>query len=303
MSGDKGHPEIREFNESYNFAKDPLAAASASCSNGTRRRRLVTLLAAFALVSFGLQHFARLPVTPFNYNLHNIANDPRLEPYQSIGSAEYCAEWPTSTDSQASTVSFDLLKGADLLFFLSRGPVAGHLNMIRRTNYSEPGVPAHIRVEVTTEERDRKLTKVCRVGNDARNERGILIWAEPRHPHNEQKEHASVNITIAIPLNLRAHKDITTDLPMFSHRFSGFGDWWSPTAFGTLRFKASNAPILYDSLIGDSAFIQTSNAEVEGEFTGKNKLAVQTSNSHITSWAWMSGEGSGSEINLRTSHG
>ncbi|KAJ6606429.1 hypothetical protein DFH09DRAFT_8519 [Mycena vulgaris] len=272
--------------------------------NGNRRL-FSFLLAAFILVSFGL----RIRGIPLSVQLpfkttgeeHN-ADDPRLEPYQNVDDAQDCAEWPTSVDSDRSTVSFDLLKGADLLFFLSRGPVSGHFDIIRKTNNSYPGVSKWITVEVATQyedESDLRRTKVCRVGNEARNERGVLIWAERGHPQRR------VNITVIIPLHLRLHKDITTDLSMFTHDITGtFADWWSPTMFGVLRFKSSDAPIIYNAgLIADSAFIQTSNAQVGGEFTGMNRLHIHTSNAPIGVYAWMSGRGAGSEVTLITSHG
>lgn len=133
--------------------------------------------------------------------------------------------------------------------------------MDRRTNYSYPGASPYITVEVTTQYQDESdlRTKVCLMGNETRNERGILIWVrrvEHFMPSAEEifqgePGHAltSINVTIIIPLHLRSHKDITTDLPMFSHDITGsFDDWWSPTYFGDLRFKSSNAPILYSKV-------------------------------------------------------
>ncbi|KAJ7491260.1 hypothetical protein FB451DRAFT_1389975 [Mycena latifolia] len=174
--------------------------------------------------------------------------------------------------------------------------------MIRKDSDPGPIPSRYVTVEVTTQyedEEDLRRTKACRVGNEARNERGILIWADHGHPHRV------VNITVLVPLHLRVHKDITTDQQRFSHDIVGdFADWWSPTRFGVLRFKSSDAPILYHTgLWADSAFIQTSNARVEGDFTGTNRLHIHTSNAPIAASAWMSGVGAGSEITLSTSHG
>ena len=98
------------------------------------------------------------------------------QPYQSIDKAQECAKWPISTDSNISTVSFDLLKGADLLFALSKGPVTGPFELIRKTNYSYPGAsPVSLATRFQSRS-DLDRTKICRVGNDIRNERGVLIW-------------------------------------------------------------------------------------------------------------------------------
>ncbi|KAJ7460977.1 hypothetical protein B0H11DRAFT_2286058 [Mycena galericulata] len=186
-------------------------------------------------------------------------------------------------------------------FILSNGGVTGRFEMIRETNYSYPGVENFIEVRVTTqyEEEDLKRTRVCQVGNEARNERGITVQADTDTPR-------TVNITVRIPGHLRSHRDISTDLPLFSHDITGdFADWWSRTYFRDLRFKSTNASIRYNAgLLAKSAFIQISDGQVQGEFSG-NQLHVQTSNSPIMieAIAWMDGLGAGSEITLSTSHG
>ncbi|KAJ7168299.1 hypothetical protein C8R43DRAFT_145925 [Mycena crocata] len=100
---------------------------------------------------------------------------------------------------------------------------------------------------------------------------------------------------------MRFHKDMAK----FSHDITGsFDDWWSPTEFGVIRFKSSDALILFTSgLRTVSAFIQTSNAEVRGELSGKNRVDIKTSNSPISIVVWMSGLGNGSDITLITSNG
>ncbi|KAJ7273114.1 hypothetical protein C8J57DRAFT_1506662 [Mycena rebaudengoi] len=284
----------------------PLEAPIQSPTNtrllrGPHKRFLPLLFTSFIL---GIWIFVPLPTTP-KTSVLNVAHDPRLDAYQSPDGAEYCAEWHTPTGSKISTISIDLLQGADLLFFLSRGPVAGNFIMDRKTNYSDPGVPRHIKVEVATEDQENlKQTKVCRVANDARNERGVLIWVNPKHPHEAQRALVNVNITVAVPLNIRSHKDLTTDLSMFAHNIIGsFADWWSPTFFRDLRFKSSNAPIVWDGFNARSAFIQTSNAEVQGELDPENKVHIQTSNAAVRCSVWKARSGSESEIKIITSHG
>ncbi|KAJ7221730.1 hypothetical protein GGX14DRAFT_430861 [Mycena pura] len=200
------------------------------------RRLFSLLLATFVLATFGLRVF-RLEQ----------ARTPEFT-VDAIDKAQECAKWPISTDSNISTVSFDLLKGADLLFTLSRGPVTGQFELIRKTNYSYPGASPYI---------------TCRVGNDTRNERGVLIWGEPLAGRY---------------------------LAMFSHYIGGgFDDWWSPTRFRDLRFKSSDASILFDSHF---------NAPVDAA-----SKYVQTSNSPLRAQAWMNGQGAGSGITLNNSNG
>ncbi|KAJ7349110.1 hypothetical protein DFH08DRAFT_742957, partial [Mycena albidolilacea] len=272
-----------------------------SLPRGTRARRLFScLVATLILVSFGLRVTRPEKPAALVTDLIDIAEDPRLEPYQTLDDAQECAEWPTSPDSNISTVSFGLLNGADLLFVLSRGPVIGHFEMIRRRNYSYPGAEPYINVEVTTQYHDEAVlrrTKVCRMGNEARNERGVLVWAEPGHPST------SVNVTVIIPPHLRSHKDISTDLATFSHDISASfdRDWWSPTYFKDLRFKSSDAPIQFPGLRGRSAAIQTSNGEVRGYFEATKEIQIQTRNAPIEVFAVM--RDLDGEITLRTSNG
>lgn len=112
---------------------------------------------------------------------------------------------------------------------------------------------------------------------------------------------------------------------MFSHHIGDFFDIWSPTTFEIVRLRTSNAAIRYvvrhdchrstlnnladyfspyQGLVADSAFIQTSDAQVEGFFVGPHKYHVHTSNSPIRSVSMMIGEAPGAEteVKLRTSN-
>jgi hypothetical protein len=148
-----------------------------------------------------------------------------------------------------------------------------------------------------------------------------LTKAEPRHPHGDPRRDIRFNITVALPSGVRDYKDITTDLARFSHSFDHFFDLWSPTSLEVIRLKVSNAAInfgvslsvsyvilllksSFQSLVGHSAFIQTSNAKAEGFFSGV-ELGVQTSNAPIEVTALMFGETTGTEsrVQLKTSNG
>ncbi|KAJ6525063.1 hypothetical protein DFH09DRAFT_1189003 [Mycena vulgaris] len=238
----------------------------------------------------------------------NIAEDPRLEPYQTPENAEYCAEWtpvvdraPT-TERHLASALFELPTAADLLFFLSRGPVSGHIDIIKNPSSSI----RLVEVNVTAQYRDAndlKRTKVCRMG--PANDTGVLVWAESRHPHGDPSRDVRFNITVALPWGAARHyEDLTTDLSLFSHSVGDFFDIWGPNTFEVLRLKSSNAAIDHGSVVARSALIQTSNAKVQGFFCGF-KLSVQTSNAPIVSTAIMVGESPGSEsrVQLRTSNG
>ncbi|KAF8207702.1 hypothetical protein K438DRAFT_2013190 [Mycena galopus ATCC 62051] len=113
-----------------------------------------------------------------------------------------------------------------------------------------------------------------------------------------------LEITVALPAGVRDYKDLTTDLPLFSHSGDSFFSIWSPTSFEVIRLKTSNAPIHHGSLVGHAAFIQTSNADVRGFFAGY-EFMVQTSNAPIEATTFMFGESPGSEsrVQLETSNG
>ncbi|KAF7335562.1 hypothetical protein MVEN_02210200 [Mycena venus] len=268
-----------------------------------RRRvfHVVAVCCTLALVAFWLRPSAvRRRDDDFSSKapLSDIANDPRLESYQTPGNADHCADWLTGPDGLASA-SFELPTAADLLFFLSRGPVSGHISIVESANYST----GPIEVSVTAHSGENlDQTKVCRMG--AADEHGILLWAEPRHPHGDPTGNLRFNITVALPSGVRNYKDLTTDLVLFSHGTDDFFSPWSPSSFEVIRLKTSNAAINFRGLVGRSAFIQTTNAKLEGFFSGL-EVSAQTSNAPIDIIATMFGERSGSEsrVNLKTSNG
>ncbi|KAJ7453680.1 hypothetical protein B0H11DRAFT_2070732, partial [Mycena galericulata] len=244
----------------------------------------------------------RRPIEELALQPLDIATDPRLEPYQSPENAEYCTDWALGVGTaDEGFASFELPTTADLLFFLSRGPVYGEINVIKGSSSSGP-----IEVNVAAQYhdfRDLERTKVCRMG--PADEHGLLVWAEPRHPHGDPRRDVRFNITVAFPTGARDYNDFTTDLAQFSHSFDSVFDVWSATSLKDIRLKTSNAPVFYASLVGIGAvFIQTSNAKVQGFFAGFD-LHVQTSNAPIEATALMLGEGPGSEsrVHLKTSNG
>ncbi|KAF5381736.1 hypothetical protein D9615_005391 [Tricholomella constricta] len=276
--------------------------------NDSRKSRVLTLLAALALVSIVFYACTCAPTSRRDETTADIADDPRLEPYQSPDDAEFCAEWPIADEGPGphlSTVSFELPGTSDLMFLLSRGPAAGHLNIIKKNpNHSSKVIEVNVTAQY--EKRiDLQRTKACRTGRDSKNEHGVLIWAQPRHPrYNRQMDPVSFNITLALPQSLREYKDLSTDLPTFSHQIGDFFDLWSPTAFNTIRLKTSHAPIAYGALCGERAFIQTSDAEVNGYFCGSNLLSVRTSNARIHTIAMMFAQAQGAEtkVHLQTTN-
>ncbi|KAF7333511.1 hypothetical protein MVEN_02367300 [Mycena venus] len=278
-----------------------------NCLKKYRRRifyGVVAVCCILALVAFTVGRRFRHPTDdlPHDAPLTDIADDARLEPYQTPENAAYCADWAPGPDDSVSA-SFELPAKADLLFFLSRGPVFGHISIIKTPEWSNGPVEVNITAQYHTRE-DLAQTKVCRMG--ASQEHGVLLWAEPRHPHDDPRQDVRINITVALPTaaSLRDYKDLTTDLPLFSHSCDDFFDFWSPTSFEVIRLKTSNAPIHYGGLVGRAGFIQTSNADVRG-FFGGYEVMVQTSNAPIEAIAFMFGESPGSEsrVQFKTSNG
>ncbi|KAJ7664420.1 hypothetical protein DFH06DRAFT_1295673 [Mycena polygramma] len=270
------------------------------------RRRVfyvVVVCCTLTLVAF-MEHppLVRRPVDELARTdpLIDIAADPRLEPYQTPDSADYCAEWTPGADNLASA-SFELPTAADLLFFLSRGPLSGHISIDKTPTYSTGPVEVNVTAEYHRDA-DLERTKVCRMGGA--NQHGLLLWAGPRHPHGDPTRDVRFNITVGLPSGVRNYKDLTTDLALSSHSVGDFFDIWSPTSFDDIRLKTSNAAVDFGSLVGSSAFIQTTNAKVQG-FFGGFELGVQTANAPIKCTAMMFAESAGSEsrVNLTTSNG
>ncbi|KAJ7725298.1 hypothetical protein DFH07DRAFT_854172 [Mycena maculata] len=266
-----------------------------------RRRVLYVSVVCFALALVVLWEHpptAKRPIEELADGLANIAEDPRLEPYQTLENAEYCAEWELGSHGNAS-VSFELPTDADLLFFLSRGPSSGHINVIKG---AETG-PVQVNVTALYDDtEDLERTKVCRMGYAQ--EHGILIWAEPRHPHGDPRHDVQPTITVALPTNHSNFRDFTTDLALFSHHFDSFWDFFSGISFMAIRLKTSNAPIRYLGLIARALFIQTSNANIQGLFVGTD-VFMQTSNAPIKLFALLFGESVGAEsrAQIKTSNG
>ncbi|KAF7351985.1 hypothetical protein MVEN_01160700 [Mycena venus] len=265
------------------------------------RRRIIYFLLICSTLSLAGRAIDRRP------GAVDIARDPRLQAYQTPGSAQYCAEWtsggPLANGSHLAHTSFELPTTADLLFFLSRGGVSGHIDIIKAR-----ASPRIVQVNVTAQyhkPEDLERTKACRIGHA--NEHGVLIWAGPRHPHDPTHDSVRVSITVAIPSStgVTSYKDLSTDLPLFSHTLDNFFMLFFPwTVFEHIRLRASSADIQYGSLIARAAFIETSYGKVEGLFSGY-ELKVHTSNSPIDSVALMLAEGAGSEarVELKTSNG
>ncbi|KAJ7026933.1 hypothetical protein C8F04DRAFT_1123733 [Mycena alexandri] len=284
---------------------DPSVNATDPTPSGLRKFRRRALYVAAVCCTLVLVAFrdhpptVGRPVDELAYDAgNNLADDPRLEPYQRPEDADYCVDLVSGPD-HFSSARFELPTSSDLLFFLSRGPVSGHISITKTPNYSTGPVEVNVTAQYHAHG-NLQRTQVCQMGQG----RGVLLWAEPRHPHGDPKRNVRFNITVALPTGVKNYKDVTTDLPLFSHNVGDFFDIWSPTTFEVIRLKSSNAAIDFGSLISQAAFIQNNNAEVKG-FYGGLEVGVQTSNARIDVTALMFGshDGSESKVTLRTSNG
>jgi hypothetical protein len=134
------------------------------------------------------------PIEELSHAAVGIADDPRLEVcavlpsetrssrltfqrYQNPEDAEYCTEWTPVTESgtghHLASASFELPTGAKLLFFLSRGPLSGHINFIKTPGYSAGPIEVNLTAQYHHSE-DLKRTKVCRMG--PLSDHGVLVW-------------------------------------------------------------------------------------------------------------------------------
>ncbi|KAJ7473735.1 hypothetical protein B0H11DRAFT_2236565 [Mycena galericulata] len=233
------------------------------------------------------------------------ADDPRLEWYQNTNDAKYCLEWEADAEQNLAFASLELPTTASLLFFLSRGPVAGHIEIYRRPGRNQPEALVNVTTQYHAFE-DLSRTKVCRMGSG--DEHGVLLWAEYSRALTQPAQDVRFHITVQLPARggLKEYKDLSTDLPLFSHELDDFTDVWGGALFEVVRLKSSNAPIDHGGLIAHSAFIQTSNAEIRGLFLGFGEYSVQTSNAPILSTALLATDEdrpSGPRVDLRTSNG
>ncbi|KAJ7202142.1 hypothetical protein GGX14DRAFT_463953 [Mycena pura] len=282
---------------------------------GARRRKpkgQIFFLVSLCSVSIGLALWRHFPTVrqPIGGSSSSVsvksADDPRLEWYQNPDDAKYCLEWEADAEKNLAFASLELPVTASLLFFLSRGPVAGHIEIYRRPGRNQPEALVNVTMQYHASE-DLSRTKVCRMGSGE--EHGVLFWAEYSRALTQPAQDIRFQITVQLPARggWKEYKDLSTDLPLFSHALDDFTDIWGGAIFEVVRFKSSNAPIHHGGLAAHSAFIQTSNAQVQGLFLGMDAYSVQTSNASIASEALLAADedspNSGPRIDLRTSNG
>ncbi|KAJ7107410.1 hypothetical protein C8R44DRAFT_857980 [Mycena epipterygia] len=281
---------------------------------GARRRKLkgqIFFLVSLCSISMGLALWRHFPTVrqPIGESSSSVsvksADDPRLEWYQNPDDAKFCLEWEADAEQNLAFASLELPTTASLLFFLSRGPVAGHIEIYRRPGRNQPEVLVNVTTQYHASE-DLSRTKVCRMGSGE--EHGVLLWAEYSRALTQPAQDIRFHITVQLPARggLKEYKDLSTDLPLFSHELDDFTDVWGGALFEVVRFKSSNAPIDHGGLIAHSAFIQTSNAQIQGLFFGLDEYSVQTSNAPIVSTALLATDEdrpSGPRVVLRTSNG
>ncbi|KAJ7050991.1 hypothetical protein C8F01DRAFT_1177076 [Mycena amicta] len=291
----------------------PIALpADAPATSGGRLRsfhRRVAYLSLVVLVAVSLVLWQHPPTVKKGTEELSVppsrAYDSRLERYQTPESAAYCAEWGVGEDANEALAAFELPVDASLTFLLSRGPLHGEVHLFEDDDSSAPfkvAVSAHFR-----EKEQLKATKACLMLSEGAKEHGVLFWAEPRHPHGDHRHDVRLNITLSVPrtsgTGKEGHNDLSTDLPLFTHKFGELFHFFSGTSFETIRLKSSNAEMDFGGLIARAAFIETSNAEAKG-FFGGFELDVRTSNGKITTTSMMFGEAQGTEsrANLWTSN-
>ncbi|KAF8829567.1 hypothetical protein HHX47_DHR3000488 [Lentinula edodes] len=238
----------------------------------------------------------------------HIADDPRLEKYQTPSDTTFCAPWPLTAaesrsslnlDTKTSQVSFDIPANSDLIFFISRGqPTKGHLtvtsNRMRRLET--------IAVNVTAEYDHRghlEQTKACYSENDT--EGGIMIWAKDI----DSSLLPSFNISIELPWS--SFRDFSTDLSggAYTQSFGDFFDLWSPNGFAVVRLKGGNETIRSLGMFAESAFIQTSDAAVSANFYSSDAVHIRTTNAPIDGVVWAFGQKDEAitEVSMKTNNG
>ncbi|KAF7290838.1 hypothetical protein MIND_01325000 [Mycena indigotica] len=279
---------------------------------GSRRslrgfHRGVASLSLIALVAVSLvlwQHPPRLQRGTDELSVPSRSYDPRLERYQTPESAAFCADWREDGSNEASAEFALAVDNASLTFLLSRGPLHGDVHIVEAESSSGP---FKVAVSARFDTKDRlEATKACLMSLEQ--EQGVLFWAEPRHPHGDPRQDVRLNITLSVPRSSGTgkpgHNDLSTDLPLFSHHVGEFFHFFSGTDFERIRLRSSNAPVDFGSLIGRSAFIETSNAEMRGFFAGL-ELDARTSNGELKATAFMFGDADGAKapVNLWTSNG
>ncbi|KAJ6632147.1 hypothetical protein B0H10DRAFT_2183006 [Mycena sp. CBHHK59/15] len=131
-----------------------------------------------------------------------------------------------------SSVSLELPVAADLLFFLLRGPVFGHIDFVETANYSDRPIEVSITAQYHTADDLRRTSEVL-MG---------VAQAALRHPHGDPGRDVRFNTTVTLPNGVHTFADLSTDLPMFSHHLNDLA--LGNLQLGVARLKTVNAPIL-----------------------------------------------------------
>ncbi|KAJ7064129.1 hypothetical protein C8F01DRAFT_1250381 [Mycena amicta] len=245
----------------------------------------------------------------------NLAEDPRLEPYQTPENAQFCADWIVDPEHPTTaSVEFDLPFDDDkLTFFLARTAGAeddalhGKIQFQQDTNgVGVARVAATVHLADMDSDSNALLrgVKVCRMGSEEKREHGVLFWASLSEL--DQAAHLEVSVLLPpTPEGTEPNHDLTTDLPLFIHELGSLFTFWGMTVLQSIRLRSTNAAISSGVLVASQvALIQTSNASVDGWFWGRG-LRIATTNGTINSTIVPFNEVPGSETQLdfRTSNG
>lgn len=281
--------------------------APESTSKGRSRRRLLryggllaflAFLVTAAILVFTLgargKHRADSPrsVPIPDEEVELVADDRRLEIYKYQTLADNLGCITMTEDAMIISLPSD----SDLTFFMSRGsPTAGFVHFYSQEDYRADDILVNITAEYEDKEELEKII-VCSGSNGSNAKRAGVVLAAFDNPTD-----ITFNISIGIPdKSITRFGDISTDFSngAFTHIFESFFDIWRPIEFGVVRLKAANAPVYVGGVISHSAFVQTTNAEIQAGFFSVDEIQLRTSNAPLRGTAIGLGQSTGANTNI-----
>ncbi|KAK7462321.1 hypothetical protein VKT23_007922 [Stygiomarasmius scandens] len=286
-SPDSSSPLLQDFDDHTSYSSTPTTRGRPLIPPSVINRKKQNARRAFALATVGVIITAVLIAVRRSglwkdYDIppedQRLARDVRLEKYQSPSDTSLCQDL-TSGDR----VSFNLSPETDFTFFLSRGsPMAGSI-IIQRSDEEFDDIKVEISQAAEGDGRhvesglSEASSEACHIKNE--NEQGIMLWA---HPGAKSIQRFRTNIVVTLPLG-NALRDLSTDFTngAFMHNID------SIHFHGDVRLNTRNAHILGGTMTASRGFfVQTTNAEIMGDFSSKGTISLQTSNAPIDCSIW-----------------
>jgi hypothetical protein len=203
-----------------------------------------------------------------------------------------------SSAPYASSITLQLSSKVDLLFFLSRGPTSGTVQIVQTRKV---GTEISVTTVVEYNQGDAlSETAVCTVDNvKVKSGDGFAVLAR-NNPPNDLK--MSWKVLVELPAAPRGSllwlNTFSTDMPIFGHQL---GDLGKTVHFQALSLSTIDTPISVQSVSAVKAKVTNANAAITGSFNASSALNLTSANAKITASVGLvhdGGAGAATELTI-----